>query len=83
MIAAWNDPGLVRWVSSLVVVVRNADGCVLGVPYRVGVVRKAGNGFGTFRTVPRAVGSCVGVGIPGFLLPEGGRGTVRNPVEGL
>ena len=119
VIAAWNDSGLVRWVSSLVVaawygillmgfgrfctpavVVRNAGGCVLGMPYRVvvvrnvcrrvlgmpyrvGVVRNAGNGFGTFRTVPRAVGFWVGVGIPGFLFPDMRCGTVRKLFEGL
>lgn len=102
VIAAWNDPGLVRWVSSLVVaawygILLMGFGrfCIPQLWY--GMLGDAfwgcrtawewygmlETGFGTFRTVPRAVGFWVGVGIPGFLLPEGGRGTVRNLFEGL
>ena len=42
-----------------------------------------GTGFWVFRTVPQAVGSWVGVGIPGFLFPGMGCGTVRKLFEGL
>ena len=36
-------------------------------------------GFGTFRTVPRVVGSWVGVGVPGFLFPD--MGVVRYGIS--
>ena len=102
VIAAWNDPGLVRWVSSLVVVVRYgillmgfgrfctprlwygmfADvfwGCRTAWEW----YGRLETGFWVFRTVPRAVGFWVGVGIPGFLHHGGECGTVRNLSGGV
>ena len=119
VIAAWNDPGLVRWVSSLVVAAWYGNrlmgfgrfctpqlwygmlgdafwgcrtawlwygmfadvfwGCRTAWEW-YGMLE---TGFGTFRTVPRAVGFWVGVGIPGFLFPDMRCGTVRKLFEGL